>query len=115
MKFILQLIVNGVAIILLANLLPGVYVSSLSTAIWVALVLGVLNVLVKPVLIIFTLPITVLTLGLFLLFINVIIINIAAALVSGFEVSSIFMTFVFGLLLSVLQSFLSNVFGLKES
>ena len=114
MKQIVQLLVNALAVVLIANLLPGVAVASLGTAVWVALILSVLNLLVKPILIVLTLPITVLTLGLFLLIINAIIISMADALISGFTVNGIGIAILFSLLLSVLQSVLSALFGLKE-
>ena len=114
MKQIVQLLVNALAVVLIANLLPGVAVASLGTAVWVALILSILNLLVKPILIVLTLPITVLTLGLFLLIINAIIISMADALISGFTVNGIGIAILFSLLLSVLQSVLSALFGLKE-
>ncbi len=114
MRFILQLIINGMAIVLLAHVLPSVYVNSLATAIWVAFLLGLLNMLIKPILVFLTLPITILTLGLFLLVINVMMIQMAAFLISGFNVDSFLGTLLFGLLLSALQSFLTRLFGLKK-
>lgn len=114
MKQIVQLLVSALAVVLIANLLPGVAVESLGTAVWVALVLSILNLLVKPILIVLTLPITVLTLGLFLLIVNAIIINMADALISGFTVNGIGIAILFSLLLSVLQSVLYAVFGLKD-
>ncbi|GGF73456.1 phage holin family protein [Wenyingzhuangia marina] len=114
MKQIVQLLVNALAVVLIANLLPGVAVASLGTAVWVALILSILNLLVKPILIVLTLPITVLTLGLFLLIINAIIISMADALISGFTVNGIGIAILFSLLLSVLESVLSVLFGLKE-
>ena len=114
MKQIVQLLVNALAVVLIANLLPGVAVASLGTAVWVALILSILNLLVKPILIVLTLPITVLTLGLFLLIINAIIISMADALISGFTVNGIGIAILFSLLLSILQSVLSALFGLKD-
>ncbi|MDO3694688.1 phage holin family protein [Wenyingzhuangia sp. chi5] len=114
MKQIVQLLVNALAVVLIANLLPGVAVASLGTAVWVALILSILNLLVKPILIVLTLPITVLTLGLFLLIINAIIISMADALISGFTVNGIGIAILFSLLLSILESVLSAVFGLKD-
>lgn len=112
MKLILRLLLNALAVIILSYVLPGVGVDSMITAIIVALVLSILNFLVKPILIILTLPITILTLGLFLLIINAIIILIAAHFITGFEVSSIWWAIIFSLLLSFLQSILHSM--LKE-
>ncbi|TXN37010.1 phage holin family protein [Flagellimonas hymeniacidonis] len=112
MKLILKLLLNALAVVILSYILPGVGVDSITTAILVALVLSILNFLVKPILVILTLPITILTLGLFLLIINAIIILIAAHFISGFQVSSIWWALIFSLLLSFLQSILHSI--LKE-
>lgn len=112
MKFLLKLILSALAVVILAKLLPGVSLDNYTTAIIVAAVLAILNVLVKPILVIFTLPITILTLGLFLLIINAIIILLADKLVAGFGVSSIWTAVLFSLLLSCLQSILYSL--LKE-
>ena len=112
MKLIIKLLLNALAVIILAYLLPGVGVDSMVTAIIVAIVLSVLNFLVKPILIVLTLPITLVTLGLFLLVINAIIILIAAHFIPGFEVTSIWWAIIFSLLLSFLQSVLHSI--LKE-
>ena len=104
MNYILRLLLSALAVVLLANILPGVEVSSYWVALLVALVLSVLNLLVKPLLILLTLPVTILTLGLFLLIVNAIIILLADALVDGFDVRGIWWALLFSLLLSVLQS-----------
>jgi putative membrane protein len=112
MKLITKLLLTALAVIILAKLLPGVSLNSYTTAIIVATVIAILNVLVKPLLILFTLPITILTLGLFLLIINAIIILLADSLIDGFGVSSIWTAILFSLLLSFLQSILHSI--LKE-
>nr|WP_321414424.1 phage holin family protein [uncultured Allomuricauda sp.] len=112
MKLILRLLLNALAVVILSYVLPGVGVDSMFTAIIVAVVLSLLNFLVKPILVIFTLPITILTLGLFLLVINAIIILLAANLIDGFQVTSFWWAVIFSLLLSFLQAILHSV--LKE-
>ena len=106
MKFILRLLLSALAVILLANILPGVEVSAFGSAVLVALVLSLLNLIVKPLLVILTLPVTILTLGLFLLVINAMIILLASSLVSGFSVDGFWQALLFSLLLSVLESVL---------
>lgn len=106
MKFILRLLLSALAVILLANILPGVHVDTYWIAILVALVLSLLNLLVKPLLVILTLPVTILTLGLFLLVINAIIILLAGSLVSGFSIDGFWWALLFSLLLSILESVL---------
>ncbi len=112
MKLILRLLLNAIAVVILSYVLPGVGVDSMMTAILVAVVLSILNFLVKPILVIFTLPITILTLGLFLLVINAIIIQLAAKLIDGFYVSGFWWAVIFSLLLAILQAILHSI--LKE-
>ena len=112
MKLIIKLLLNAVAVVILSKVLKGVNVDSYTTAIIVAIVLSLLNLIVKPILVILTFPITVITLGLFLLVINAIIIMVADHLISGFSVSSIWIAILFSILLSILQSILHSL--LKE-
>ena len=109
MNFILRLLLSALAVVVLAKILPGVDVSSYGIAILVAFVLSILNFLVKPLLIILTLPVTIVTLGLFLLIINAIIILLADWLVDGFSVNGIWWALAFSLLLSLLQSVLFSL------
>ncbi len=106
MNLILRILLSALAVVVLAKILPGVGVDSYTTAIIVAIVLSLLNFIVKPILIILTLPVTILTLGLFLLIINAIIILLADSLVDGFQVTNIWWALLFSLLLSFLQSIL---------
>ncbi|WP_340200278.1 phage holin family protein [Ascidiimonas sp. W6] len=109
MKFIFKILLSALAVILLAKLLPGVAVDSYVTAIVVAIVLSLLKFIVKPILVILTLPITVVTLGLFLLIINAVIIILADKLVDGFTVSGLWWALLFSLLLSFFQSVLFSL------
>ncbi len=112
MKFLLRLLLSALAVVILSKVLPGVGVDSYLTAIVVAVVLSLLNFLVKPLLVILTLPITIITLGIFLLFINAIIILLADYFIAGFSVSNIWWAILFSLLLSFMQSILFSL--LKE-
>lgn len=115
MKTIVKLVLTALAVIIIAKFLPGVSLDdSLTTPLIVALVLAILNVLIKPLLIILTLPITILTLGLFLLVVNALIILLADKLIDGFGVSSIWTAIFFSILLSILQSVFHSLIG-KES
>ncbi|MCV6631750.1 MAG: phage holin family protein [Flavobacteriaceae bacterium] len=109
MNYILKLLLTALAVVLLSKVLPGVQVEGYTAAIWVALTLSILNVLVKPLLVLFTLPITVVTFGLFLLIINALIILLADKLLDGFAVSSIWIAILFSVLLSILQSILFSI------
>ncbi len=108
MNFILKLLLNAVAVFVLAELLSGVYVDDYLTSLLVAVVLSVLNVLVKPVLILLTLPVTILSLGLFLFVINALIILLADRLIDGFSVNGLWTAILFSILLSILQSILHS-------
>jgi len=112
MKLILKLLLNALAVFILAHLLSGVAVDGYVGALIVAIVLSILNLLVKPILIIFTLPATILTLGLFLLVINAVIILLADKLIDGFAVANFWWAILFSVLLSILQSILQSL--LKE-
>ncbi|MUV05078.1 phage holin family protein [Flavobacterium rakeshii] len=111
MKTLIKIFFTTVFVLILANLLPGVNVTNWVTALLVAVVLGLLNIFVKPILVLFTLPATIFTLGLFLLVINAIIILLCDELVPGFTVSGFWYALLFSLLLSFCQSL---VVGLSE-
>ncbi|MDX1271404.1 phage holin family protein [Bizionia paragorgiae] len=108
MKLIVRLLLSALAVVVLANILNGVSVDGYVTAIIVALVLSILNLFVKPILVILTLPITILTLGLFLIIVNALVILLADNLISGFAVDGIWWAVLFSILLSVLQSLLHS-------
>ncbi|MHA4810159.1 phage holin family protein [Flavitalea flava] len=106
MNFLLRIIVTAVVAFGLSAVLPGIHIDTFWTAIVLAFVLAILNVLVKPVLIILTFPITLLTLGLFLFVINGAIVLLAAKFVDGFYVRSFWWALLFSLLVSLLTSIL---------
>jgi putative membrane protein len=106
---LIEIILSAIAVVVLSNILPGISVTNFLTAIVVAAVLIVLNMFVKPILIIFTLPVTIFTLGLFLLAINAIIILICDALVTGFRVDGFWYALLFSILLSFFQSILFSI------
>ncbi len=110
MKFFLELITSTLAIVVVAYLFePHVMVQNIFTAPILALVLAALNYIVKPVLIFLTLPITILTLGLFLVAINTFIILIASALVKDFYVENFWWAMLFGLVLSLVTSIFNSL------
>lgn len=105
MKFIVHLVITAAVVYGLSMILtPHVRINSFFTALVFALVLAILNSIVKPVLIILTLPITIVTLGFFLLVINVLMILLADKLVSGIYIQGFLWAFIFGLLLSFISS-----------
>ena len=106
MNIILRIIISAVVAFALSYILSGVHIQSFVTALILAIVLGLLNIFVKPILIILTLPITIFTFGLFLFVINALIILLAAKFVRGFRVDGFWWALLFSLLLSILTSFL---------
>lgn len=111
MKLLIRILVTALLVLILSNIMSGVTVDKFSTAIIVAIVLGLLNFLVKPVLIILTLPITIVTLGLFLLVINAIIILLCDNFVTGFSVNSFWTALFFSIVLSLSQSLVFKLTG----
>ena len=109
MRLLLGWAINAGVLLLLPYLLPAVQVSDFSTALLVALVLGLLNAIVRPVLVLLTLPITVLTLGLFLFAINGLMFWLVAWMLDGFTVTSFWWAVLAALLYSVISSFVSSM------
>lgn len=103
MHFLGKLLVTAAAAVIAAYILPGVHIKDSITALLLALVLAFLNAILKPILVILTIPITILTLGLFLLVINIIIIEIAANIVPGFSVDNWFYALIFSILLALVS------------
>jgi len=97
------------AIIVSAYLLPGVAVLSFFAAFVTALVLGIINAFIKPILVILTLPLNVLTLGLFTFIINALLIMLTGIIVPGFEVANFWWALLFGLILSLVNFILHSV------
>ena len=108
MQLILIWICNALALLAVAYLLPGINVDGFTSALIAALVLGLINALIRPLLILLTLPITVLTLGLFILIINGLLFWFAGSVLRGFEVSGFWV----GVMGALLYSILSSVFSL---
>jgi len=102
-------ILNAVALIVVAYLLPGITVASFGSAMIAALVLGLLNSLVKPLLIILTLPITVVTFGLFLLILNALLFWLAGSLIEGFVVDGFLWACLGALVYSIVAAFFASL------
>ncbi|MBF8249894.1 MAG: hypothetical protein HW400_495 [Candidatus Levybacteria bacterium] len=104
-----NLIVSAIAVVVSAYILPGVKVDGLLTAVVVAVVLGAVNMFIKPILILLTLPLTILSLGLFTFVINALLILLVSNLVPGFKVEGFLSALLFSLVLSVVSSFLYSL------
>ncbi len=108
-QIITRWLIITVAILLASRFVPGIHVDKLSTALIAAGVLGLINVFIRPIFILLTLPLTILTLGLFYFCINALMLKLVAYFVSGFEVTSFFAAFLGSLIIS-LVSWLANSF-----
>jgi putative membrane protein len=106
---LIRWLITTIAILIVPYLLSGVRVDSLGTALWAAAILGILNALIRPVLFILTLPLTVLTLGLFILVINALMFQLAGALVSGFHVASFWSAFFASIIVSLVSWLMSSM------
>jgi len=112
MNFLVNMIISAIAVAIAAFLIPGIEVHGFFYALIVAVVMAILNRVVKPLLVIITIPITVVTLGLFYLVINVILVYIASWIVSpGFQVHGFFAALFFSIVLSVTNSILDAMAG----
>ncbi len=109
MRFLLKLLVSSLAVFFGAWILPGVYLNGFPTAILVALILGFLNAFLKPILVILTIPITLITFGLFLLVINAGIILLVDSLLDGFEVNSFSTAVIYSIIISLITWILEAI------
>jgi putative membrane protein len=109
MSILINWFVSAIAVFVTAYLLPGVSMDGFFTALVVALVLGIVNSIVKPILFFFTLPITIITFGLFALVINACMILLTDVLVPGFSVHGFFWALLFSLVLSIVNWFLHSL------
>lgn len=107
-QILLKLLISGIAVMFTGWLLPGVDVTNFTNALLIAIVLAFLNAFLKPLLILFTIPFTIFTLGLFLLVINALIIMIASKLVDGFYVDGFWYALLFSIILSITTSILEG-------
>jgi putative membrane protein len=110
--FLLRWLLNGIALLLVVNIVPGVRVAQWETLAVAAL--GLLNAFLRPILLLLTLPVTVLTLGLFALVVNGVIFYLASALVAGFTVTGFGSAFLGALAFSILSSLLGMVTGIER-
>ena len=109
MGLLIRWIVSAIAIILTAYLLPGIHISSLGAALVTAVILGIVNAILKPLLVLFTLPLTILTLGLFTFVINALMILLVSAIVPGFKVDGFWWALLFSIVMSLINSVLLKV------
>ncbi|MBL3547183.1 phage holin family protein [Chryseobacterium sp. KMC2] len=111
MNLIIRLFVTAIVAYLLTKVLPGVHFEGFSTALIFAIVLGVLNIFVKPILSLFGLPLTIITLGFFALVINAAIIMLADYFIDSMMVDGFWWAFIFSILLSIVTSLANSMFS----
>lgn len=109
MKNLISILLTGLAVFVTAYILPGVDVDSFWSAVLVAIVIIILNYTIKPLLVLFTLPATVLTMGLFMFVVNAMVILIADWLMDSFKVKNFWLALLFGIILSIVNSILQKL------
>ena len=109
MEVLVNILISGVAVFVTSYILPGVTVENFGTALLVGIILGVVNAIVKPILLFLTFPITIITLGLFAFVVNALMILLVDALVTGFSVESFWWALLFSLIVSVVGSVLRSL------
>ncbi len=109
MEILINLLIYSVAVYATAQVLPGVTLSNFSTAIVVTIILGLVNTFLKPIFLLLTLPVSIVTLGLFTFVINALMVIIVDMLISGFEVRDFWWALIFSLVLSLVTSVLFSL------
>jgi putative membrane protein len=109
MNFLTKILVKTLAVLLVSYFMPGVSVDNITTAVIVAVVLAFLDSIVKPIMVLFTIPITIFSLGLFLLVINACMVLLADYFVDGFKVNGFFVALIFSIVLSLTTSILDAI------
>ncbi len=108
LNFVVKILLGGIAVLIAEFLLEGIHIDSFITGFILAAVIILINITLKPILIILTLPITLLTLGLFLLVINALMIMLADKIIPGFEVDGFWWAILFAIVLSIINSLFGN-------
>ena len=114
MQLLLIWLLNALALLTVAYVLPGIIVDGFTAALVAALILGLINMLLRPLLILLTLPVTVITFGLFILIINGLLFWFAGSVLKGFEVSGFWVGVLGALLYSIISSVLAMLFFEKK-
>jgi putative membrane protein len=113
MNLILKLLINAITVFVVAHFLPGISITDFGTALLVALTLGFINIFIKPIISILTLPLTILTLGLFSIVINALMLWLSAQFVSGFEISGFTAALLGSLMITLIVWILEKVINIK--
>ncbi len=111
MSFLLRWLFNAIAIFLTTRIIQGVQVPDFTAAIFAALILGIVNAFIRPIVLLLTLPINLLTLGLFTLIVNTLMLYIVAAVVPSFVITGFVPALVGALLIAIISTLLSHIFA----
>lgn len=114
MKLILTWLISSLAVIVSAYLVPGAQITGFLAALLAAIMLGAVNSFIRPILLFLTLPINILTLGLFTLVINALMVLLAAAIVPGFSIASFWVALLFSVILSIITWLMEQVIEKDE-
>ena len=114
METLIKIVLNALAVMAAAYLLPGIAVENFLFAALAAVVLALVNATLKPLLVILTLPVTIITLGIFYFVINALMVMLAGWIVPGFSVSGFFSALLFSLIFTVIKFLLDRIFGSEE-
>ncbi len=109
MNLLIQIIISSLAVYFTAYILPGIAIKDFISSIGVAVILALLNTFLKPVLVLLSIPVTIVTLGLFLLVINAFIIILASKIIDGFTVDGFWWALLFSIILSVVTGVLERI------
>ena len=109
MRFLVRVVLNAIAILIAAYLVPGIVVSGAVPALAAGLILGFVNAIVRPILLLLTLPVTLLTLGLFIFVVNALCLGLTAALVPGFGINGFSGAFIGALVVTVVSWILNGL------
>lgn len=107
MRILLHILISSLAVFVTAQILPGIHLASFGTAVVVAIVMGIINTIIRPILLILTLPINILTLGLFTFVILGALVLLVSAIVPGFHVDSFWWAIAFALVCALINAFLN--------
>ena len=114
MKILIKLLINSFALLLTAWIVPGIHVASFWTLIIAAIVLAIINIIIRPIMLFITLPINILTLGLFTLVVNALMLWLASAIVPGFVVSGFLSAALGAIILAIISTMLHSLLENEE-
>lgn len=114
MNYLIRLIITAIVVVLISKIIDGLYVDGLTTSIIVALILSFLNTFIRPLLVFFTFPITILTFGLFLFVVNAMIIQLCDYFIDSFRVDGLLTAIFFSILLTISQTILFKITNVEK-